>query len=265
MLKPATNKLPKSKVSKEQEQEPKKIRRKKIDDYTPTPRKRAIPKPKLTEEQLKEVRSKAAKKAAKTRKENESKLAPVDRELLRLKRGDRARKNFSKISQEDRQNAAKKGAEKRKQFGKHKAYDHNGDYASKSDAVIDTILRFIDMYRNDNGGYDMTGRKYSSKVRSVFFAKQRAALLFESVLNEQLAKEDGKAKLVKRIEESGVDIGYLIDVISYSSDEEEIATITNRIFEVIKDSIMNVVESEILADMMDSFYIYNTGDEYGEY
>lgn len=271
MLKPATNKVPKSKVSKEQEQEPKKIRRKNIDDYTPKPRKRAIPEQRLTEEQLKEVRKQAAKKAAETRRKNEANMAPEQRELLRQKRAEQAKKNFGKVSEEKRSEAGKKAAQtraenqpKRKQFSKHKAYDHDGNYSSSADAAIESIQSFINDFKEDKV-YNAAGRKFSAHGSYVFSAKQRVALLLESALNTALAKENGKSELVKRIEESGEDIVSLAVALQMASDQSEVLYIGFKIFEVIKGESLSMDESEALSELADTYSDYTIGDEYGRY
>lgn len=283
-LKSSSTKLPKSRITKDPEEKPRKIREKKQDDK-PVHKKRLPAKPddKLTifdpeyqrikrkqaakkavetrkkneaampPEVLKQKRAEAARKAKETRRNKEAALPQKEREELRQKRAEQARKNFSKKSNTDKN-----------QYGKHEAYS-DSDYASYTDEALRQIEEFIAEFEHFQAKASEFA-KYSSGLKFVRTANARAewTLRVRDLYNFRIA-EIGRDALAKIVGESGEDIATCIYGIKYASSEEQVAYFGRRLISAMIGRALSMQEASDLDEILEANTTYDMGDDEGEY
>ena len=300
-LKSSSSKLPKSRITKEPEEKPRKIREKKIDlDFKRTRTKIDI-RDVYSEEQLKIIRAKAAKKAASTRKEKESKLSAQEREALRKKRAEQARKNFSKatIDKEKRKAAAKKAAETRKRkeaamtdeerealrkkraeqarknFSKKSTKEKakqrkqfsehepysDYEYASWTDEALSKIEEFLESFSFEE---KYLGKNPSNVWESTYQRKAEFVAKIRAILDYRISQE-GRDVVAKQIYDSGIDVDTAINGIKRASTPEDVTYYAGEIIAAILDRPMTREEGEIYNDIAEANSTYDMGDDEGEY
>lgn len=275
-LKSSSTKLPKSRITKDPEEKPRKIREKK--QYDRQLHKKRLPAkpvdiaPPLDPEQQRIKRKQAAKKAVETRKKNEAAMPP---EVLKQKRAEAARKaketrrnKESALPQKEREELRQKRAEQaRKNFTKKKEetsqewFDSELDYASYTDEVLRQLEEFL---------YDFSFEEkylgYYSSNRWENLHQSRANFQGEVLhIYEARIAAEGKESVARSIADSGVDISTAIDGIKYASDQEQVNYYGRELLQAIIGRPMTLAEANIYNDIAEGYSSYDMGDDEGEY
>lgn len=252
-LKSSSTKLPKSRITKDPEEKPRKIREKAPKQDLKKPKKVATPRDTYSEEQLKQIRKQAAKKAAETRRKREAELPAQEREKLRQKRAEQARKNFSK-------KRTKENAKQRKQFSEHEPYS-DYEYASWTDEALSKIEEFIESFSFEE---KYLGKNPSNVWESTYQRKAEFVAKIRAILDYRISQE-GRDVVAKQIYDSGIDVDIAINGIKRASTPEDVTYYAGEIIAAILDRPMTREEGEIYNDIAEANSTYDMGDDEGEY